>query len=893
MRINTLFGILMICFVNFSPAGRLDNYPLPNQTMSLRQDEFLLDTGVVSIPGIGEQRQPAVAFDGTNYLVMWTDYRNGSPVICGSRMDQEGNLLDEGIFMPNLGGYQSSPAIAFDGVNYLVIWMEENPNPTLSTRGYFLLNGARVNLNGSLIDTIPLIINRYVRGRPKIVFGGGQYFITWASGNITATRVTPTGVVLDTAGIIYGGGMEPTVATSNNNYLIVTKGQNGANIMLIGYLVNLNGTAIDTIIIFMYYDFWCRPELIFPPKVLFHVSNYFVVWDFRDTTFTDFDANIIGARVTQNGVLIDTIPIRITNNNSGQFCPDLAFDGINYLAVWIESHMQSPESYNIFGARISPDGVVLDTSGLAISSQVGIQSCPAVTAGNGGFLAVWQNFRNCQLGTTDIYFTQISSAGNVTNPMGTAIRTSVPYRQDCSAVAFDGTNYLAVWQDYRNSSFPFFRSEIYGIRLSGSGSILDPGVIQISALLGDTSRAIEYTNPMLCYGGSRYLMIYDKPGMRNSDSIIQGMFIDPEGSISDTFTIHYANSNSSYCLIKSIAFGDSIFLLTFWDYVRGIKGCRITQSGRILDPNGFLIYNSYTWFKLQNIFGNDNFLVLWAHNGINAKRVALDGTVLDSLPFNYPALKELSASYDGNNYFIVGSKVFWPDTAGIFGYRINQNGILLDTNMITIALLHNQYMQNFEPIVDFDGTNYIVVWSALYDFISHDLYSAKVSPQGQVLSVTRIVGQAGDQSLPVLSRGNADRMLLIYSGWTNNINGHPASTQRIWGKMYPFYGLQEKSLANDIALDFLTVQPNPFRNRTEIRFNTGKESDNSGVTLKIFDVTGRLVKSIGSSSIVSRPSSFVNWDGTDQAGRKVSAGIYFVRLSGSNRELIQKIVLLK
>lgn len=285
-------------------------------------------------------------------------------------------------------------------------------------------------------------------------------------------------------------------------------------------------------------------------------------------------------------------------------------------------------------------------------------------------------------------------------------------------------------------------------------------------------------------------------------------------------------------------------------------------------------------------------MVLWARNGINAKRVSLDGSVLDSVPFNYPGLKEISAAYDGNNYFIVGSKTSWPDTAGIYGYRVNQNGILIDTNMITVTILYNQFFQNFEPTVDFDGTNYIVVWSALHDFISRDLYVARVSPQGQVLNVTRIVNQPGKQSLPVLSRGNGDNMLLVYSGWTNNINGHPASTQRIWGKTYPFYGLQERSALKEIDLALLTVNPNPFRTTTNIRFEL-PDAHSRKISLRIFDITGRLVRSLGPANTENGFPSSVVWDGRDDRGRKVAAGIYFARLEAPGRNLVQKMVLLK
>ena len=73
-------------------------------------------------PAPGDQYDPAVAFDGTNYLVVWRDDRALSDVH-GARVTQQGAVLDEDSIRSRRDPATSgSREVAFDGTNYLVVW---------------------------------------------------------------------------------------------------------------------------------------------------------------------------------------------------------------------------------------------------------------------------------------------------------------------------------------------------------------------------------------------------------------------------------------------------------------------------------------------------------------------------------------------------------------------------------------------------------------------------------------------------------------------------------------------------------------------------------------------------------------------------------------------------
>ena len=70
--------------------------------------------------------------------------------------------------------------------------------------------------------------------------------------------------------------------------------------------------------------------------------------------------------------------------------------------------------------------------------------------------------------------------------------------------------------------------------------------------------------------------------------------------------------------------------------------------------------------------------------------------------------------------------------------------------------------------------------------------------------------------------------------------------------------------------------PNPFNPETAISYTV----QNSGsVTMKIFSVDGRLIRTLIRGEATEPGTHEVKWNGTDDGGRHVSSGIYFVKTS--------------
>jgi len=87
----------------------------------------------------------------------------------------------------------------------------------------------------------------------------------------------------------------------------------------------------------------------------------------------------------------------------------------------------------------------------------------------------------------------------------------------------------------------------------------------------------------------------------------------------------------------------------------------------------------------------------------------------------------------------------------------------------------------------------------------------------------------------------------------------------------------------------LLATPNPFMNGSTIAFALARSEE---VTLGIYDLTGRRVRSLRVGRLAAGPHRF-DWNGRDDGGRRVAAGVYFARLGIGARHLEAKVVKLQ
>ncbi len=84
--------------------------------------------------------------------------------------------------------------------------------------------------------------------------------------------------------------------------------------------------------------------------------------------------------------------------------------------------------------------------------------------------------------------------------------------------------------------------------------------------------------------------------------------------------------------------------------------------------------------------------------------------------------------------------------------------------------------------------------------------------------------------------------------------------------------------------------PNPFNPTTNIAFALPKTSK---VNLTVYDLTGKLVKTLYNNDSFNAGNHYVTWDASNNEGMRVPSGVYFYTLRTKNKVFTKKMLLLK
>jgi len=402
-------------------------------------------------------------------------------------------VLGADIRVDNLATTDNYPAIAFDGTNYLIVWQSGTPNATGT--GTTAIRGARVSNAGTVLDATPLTIGDTASRDdefPSVTYDSvnSRYIVVWMMWNDTTAPVTGANVYRNTVTTAGAVGTSTAILTSttrilayptvaccdlNNNYYVVygrnsSTGATSFNAFW-GQTYNRNthaaATASNPTATVSSGTITPNTEPRSAPRLYsLSTTKYLLTWEtFGVDTNGDISANLVTVTTTPSYTWGTQVSVANTAATLQRY-PRAAFDGTNALIVYQQGATTTADIYSRFvtpGATSLTLGTTYAVSTVAGSGQM--YPDVAYTAGScsatpiNRYIVVWQDYRN-NATYPDIYVSPMTTAGTVETDV--TVSTNTTYTKERPVIAADsgGCGYMTAWSDMRNGNADIYANRI-------------------------------------------------------------------------------------------------------------------------------------------------------------------------------------------------------------------------------------------------------------------------------------------------------------------------------------------------------------------------------------------------------------------------------------------------
>jgi MYXO-CTERM domain-containing protein len=218
----------------------------------------------------------------------------------------------------------------------------------------------------------------------------------------------------------------------------------------------------------------------------FDGTGFLLVW--ADQRGSSLD--IYGARISRGGELLEPGAFPISTAVNEQSSPDVAFNGTHFLVTWNDH--RTGNAWSIYAARVSTTGTVLDATGLPLSiGTTGEEKfVPSVACEGAECLVIWSERRSGS--SWDILGVTVDASGAVTSAADQVI-SGVNRGQFVPELTRERTGYFAAWSDQRD--FPDYG--IHGASITRSGQAGNPSGMVLGSRISDT-----FERPALAWDGT-------------------------------------------------------------------------------------------------------------------------------------------------------------------------------------------------------------------------------------------------------------------------------------------------------------------------------------------------------------------------------------------------------
>ena len=746
------------------PADVIDGAAYPAVLDPTISAELTIDTPVNGPRG-GNQVQPAIASNGTNYLLVFVDGLFGNDDIRGARFGADGTLIDGDSFaIAGDDTNQVDPAVTWNGTRWIVAWQDGRNGvdwdiygTTVSSTGAVgALNGAAMAATAGVDDTDPVLSS-----------AGAVSLLAYTSGDVATSsdilgrRISVAGAVTDTTAIIVGGGAgaqgEPAVVGSATQFLVsYTDGNGTASVRV--RRVAASGTALPD----------AAPTTVaagaFASTVGFGGgSTYLVLWSVLEAD--NFFA-VYSGTVPVTGAISAPTGVMVSPNAAGRdyLVPEVAWNGSEYLAIfgdrlYDDTLMQYVE-YKLSARRLNATGA---TVGGAIDPSSGVAGDVVnvdVSALGAAFYVVYADFTG---ESTDIRGTRIAGT-TVSSPAGQVLSFG-PNDEDSPVVAGSGTVWAVAWTDFRSGQV-----DAWAAILGATGAVVGTP----ANIAGGTG---SQTAEGLAWSGSRFVVVIADGGQD-----VRALTMTSAGIA--TASVVVANSTTLVEFEPSVACGPASLgcLISWTSYDPAatvldaqVRAARVDGSTATLTVGTAV--NVVT--AVGNQFGSataassGGFYITWTDGRVDTN-VDVRGTRFVTTPLDGTgtvvggaagAQASSAVASDGTDFLVAFiDQRAGATTADIYFQRVNgATGAVLGGNVVVAGSTDLETA----PAVGF-SSRYLLAWvrgSGANTIVE----ATRIATSGTVIDTTplSITESVGSTDKPGVSGATGGRWLVSYRNVTN------------------------------------------------------------------------------------------------------------------------------
>jgi len=576
--------------------------------------------------------------------------------------------------------------------------------------------------------------------------------------------------------------------------------------------------------------------------------------------------------------------------------PDVAmFEEQGFAAVWEDYRLGYAELY---ARTFRENGDPLGTS-FPLSTGSNYSESPSLTRlNNNRFAAIWHDAREFEY---NIYLQHFNTSGELIGDVARVNDDSTGTVQVFPVLSVTNDSTIIVcWEDQR-----IFTSHIFQQRLNRNGALIGNNV-RVSDDNGNPQQLHQYPDMAQTPSGN-YLLVWEDS--RNGDHDIYGQYFQPDGTpINQNIAIF---QEGQYNFQPAVAFNSEGEAIVVWEYSNGsnyrIRGQRLNPNG---NPTGEPFYVGETpVFPFQQnsdvtYLSNGESVIVWEASGnpydrrIFAQRFAENGSPI-SQPFQinsssgvaYYSRPQIAAAPD-DSYAIVWTDYYPNENEDIYLQRYDSNNNPIGENIRVNDDEIDGKPQTFPVCAYAPNGDFIVVWtdyrnSADEHIIDPDIYGQRYDADGTPLGGNFQISEdpsTQGQEYPDVAI-NSDG--IVYVTW------HDSRNQRqgfdIYIKSFDFYfSSVEPTSSVAVTPSRLTLHqnyPNPFNPTTTITYDLPREMP---VTLRIYDLSGRLVQTLLDDAVQSAGNHAVVWHTGE-----LPSGIYLYDLQTKSTHHRRRAILLR